>query len=71
MSAITVTISSADQVMNPDYQLLSIDVVNEVNRIPYAQIILLDGDAAKQEFAISNEAFFEPGKEIEIKLEVK
>jgi Rhs element Vgr protein len=39
-----------------------------VNRIPYAQLILLDGDAAQQQFSISDEAFFEPGKEIEVKL---
>lgn len=68
MSTVTATISSAHQVMPATYELLSIDVVNEVNRIPYAQITILDGDAAKQKFAISDTAFFEPGKEIEIKL---
>ena len=68
MSAVTVTILSESKVMDPVYEVLSIDVVKEVNRIPYAQIILLDGDAAKQQFAISDEPFFEPGKKIEIKL---
>ncbi|NEQ75370.1 MAG: type VI secretion system tip protein VgrG [Okeania sp. SIO2C9] len=47
---------------------MSIDIIKEVNKIPSAQIILLDGDAAKQEFAISNTDFFKPGKTIEIKL---
>jgi len=68
MSVVTVTILSDNTKMPPEYQILSIDVVNEVNRIPYAQITLLDGDPAKQKFAISDEAFFQPGKEIEIKL---
>jgi len=47
---------------------MSIDVIKEVNKIPRAQLILLDGDAPKQEFAISDTEFFKPGKEIEIKL---
>ena len=68
MSVVTATISSNHTVMPSEYELLSIDVVNEVNRIPYAQITLLDGDAAKQKFAISDGAFFQPGKEIDIKL---
>lgn len=68
MSTVTAIVSSSGSVMDPSYQVLSIDVVREVNRIPYAQLVLLDGDAAKQKFVISDTAFFEPGKEIEIKL---
>jgi Rhs element Vgr protein len=68
MSTVTATISNNGQVMDPSYQLLSIDIVKEVNRIPYARIVLLDGDAAKQKFAISDDTFFEPGQKIEIKL---
>ena len=68
MSAITATIKSNNQVMDPAYELLSIDIVKEVNRIPYAVLTLLDGSAAQQKFAISDGAFFEPGKAIEIKL---
>ncbi|WP_099084492.1 type VI secretion system tip protein VgrG, partial [Nostoc linckia] len=47
---------------------MSIDIIKEVNKIPIAQIILLDGDATKREFAISNTDFFQPGNNIEIKL---
>ncbi len=74
MSAVTTTISSKEKnkptvkVMDSNYEVLSIDIVKEVYRIPYAQIVLLDGDAAKQKFAISDDGFFEPGREIEIKL---
>ena len=68
MSVVTSTILSAGQSMDPTFELLSVDIVREVNRIPYAQLVLLDGDAAQQEFPISNAPFFEPGKEIEIKL---
>ncbi len=54
--------------MSPDYALLSIDIIKEVNRLPYAAISLIDGDAAKQTFVISDTDFFKPGKEVEVKL---
>ena len=54
--------------MDPLYELLSLDITKEVNRIPYAQIILLDGDLVHNTLPISDTAFFEPGKTIEIKL---
>lgn len=65
---VTVTILSEGSTMNPEYNVMSIDIIKEVNKIAIAQIILLDGDAAKREFAISNTDFFQPGKNIEIKL---
>ena len=68
MSVVTATISSTGKVMDPAYELLSIDVSKEVNRISDAQLVLLDGDVAQQKFAISDTVFFEPGKEVEIKL---
>lgn len=48
-------------------QVLGISVEKELNRIPWAKIVLLDGDPASQDFVISNEEFFVPGKKIEIK----
>ena len=68
MSVVTPTILSQGKPMDPAYSLVSLDISKEVNRIPHARLLLLDGDVAEQEFAISNTAFFEPGKEIEIKL---
>ena len=50
---VTATILSDRDKMNPEYNVMSIDIIKEVNKIPIAQIVLLDGDAAKQEFAIS------------------
>jgi Rhs element Vgr protein len=49
------------------YQLLSIAVTREVNRIPSATLVFVDGEPSKQSFDISNKPDFEPGKEIEIK----
>ncbi len=68
MSVVTPTILSGGQEMKPTFGLLSIDIRREVNRVPQADLALLDGDAAEQKFEISNDDFFKPGKKIEIKL---
>ncbi len=67
-TVITATILSGGTQISQTYHVLSVVVSNEVNRIPSATIILSDGDTATQNFAISSEAVFEPGKEIEIQL---
>lgn len=52
------------EAMNVEYQVLSISVTREVNRIPAARIVLRDGEASEQDFAISNKDDFKPGKKI-------
>ena len=68
MSVATPTILSEGKKIDPGYELISIDIRNEVNRIPYAHLTLVDGDVEHRTFPISDTDFFEPGKEIEIKL---
>ncbi len=45
----------------------SISVAKEINRIPTATLIVGDGDATTQDFALSNEDLLIPGKKVEIK----
>jgi len=66
-SVATFTILSGGSEVSKEYHVLSIVVNKEVNRIPSATIILLDGEVSKESFTISSAADFEPGKEIEIK----
>lgn len=49
------------------YNVLSIVVDKSINKIPFAQLIFKDGDAASENFALSNEDIFIPGKNIEIR----
>jgi len=49
------------------FQLFHITVEKEINRIPFAQLIYRDGEASTQDFELSNEPLFAPGKQIEIK----
>ncbi|QKX07311.1 type VI secretion system tip protein VgrG [Aquimarina sp. TRL1] len=52
--------------LSKQYQVKTIQVSKEVNKIPTASLVLLDGEPSKQDFQLSNEAFFTPGSEIEI-----
>jgi Rhs element Vgr protein len=54
--------------IDPSYQVISISVSREVNRIPTAKIIIRDGEAAERDFEISNSDDFLPGKKIRIKI---
>jgi uncharacterized protein involved in type VI secretion and phage assembly len=54
--------------MDPAYQVVSIDVWTEVDRVPRAELRVRDGDAAQRRFAISDTPFFVPGADVEIKL---
>lgn len=49
------------------YQIKNISVEKEINRIPFAQLVFFDGEAASQDFNLSNEDLLIPGKKIEIK----
>ena len=48
--------------------VFTITVARQFNKIATAKIVLLDGNAADREFALSNEDLFIPGNEIEIQL---
>ena len=53
--------------LSGEYQISSIDISKEINRISSATIIFIDGNPSKQEFTLSNNADLDPGNEIEIK----
>lgn len=63
----TFEVLSNGNVIDSTYQIFSIIVSSCVNRIPFAKLIIRDGDAASGSFEISDANAFEPGAEIEIK----
>src|SRR5688500_17040417 len=54
--------------VNPSYQVLSISITKEINHIPFAKIVIRDGEAADMNFEISNGNDFIPGKKITIEI---
>ncbi|MEM8998645.1 MAG: type VI secretion system tip protein VgrG [Bacteroidota bacterium] len=65
---ISFTILSEGTEIPSTYEVLSIRTEQFVNRVAEAEIVLRDGNTAKQTFAISDSDTFKPGNEIEIKL---
>jgi len=69
MPVVTATIAhKTEGVMPVTFEVLSLDIEREVNRVPRCDLRLLDGDLAKATFPISDTAFFEPGAELTISL---
>ena len=64
---ITFSVLTEGQELSKAYEVKSIAVTKEVNKVPTAKIVLIDGEASSREFKLSNEDLFIPGKKIEIK----
>ena len=56
------------QVANPAYELLSMVITREINRVPTATIVFKDGDPSVKTFALSEQPDFVPGTPVVIKL---
>ncbi|MEZ4794833.1 MAG: type VI secretion system tip protein VgrG [Flavobacteriaceae bacterium] len=65
LATFTVLIDGTE--LSAKYQVKTIVVEKEVNRIPFAQLVFFDGEASQQDFKLSNEDLLIPGKEVEIK----
>ena len=57
-----------DSPVDSSFQVLSISVTKEINRIPVARIVFRDGDASERNFSLSNEDVFVPGKKIKVNI---
>ena len=62
----TFTVKAAGRELGAEYGIVSIEIRREVNRVPKATIVLVDGDASQQTFATSEEDTLLPGVEVEI-----
>jgi len=65
---VTFAIQVDGQTIDATFQIMSISIMKEVNRIPVARIIVRDGDAAQRKFEVSDGSTFVPGKEIVINI---
>jgi Rhs element Vgr protein len=66
-STVLTTLVKVDNADMPEkYKAEAIVIMNEVNRMPYAKLVIIDGSAAGERFEASNDALFMPGKEVEI-----
>jgi len=63
---VTATVLVEGKEIPGKYQLAGISIVTEINKIPGATLILLDGEPNREDFEISDGGDFLPGKKIEI-----
>ena len=63
---VTFTVKTGGAAIKDTYGVMSVVVHKSVNKIPTAKITLSDGDAAMEDFEISNTEDFAPGVEVEI-----
>lgn len=63
---ITFTIKVDGNTISDKYQFVSLSIKKEINRIPSASLVLIDGDPSSGQFEASSSDTFVPGKVIEI-----
>lgn len=49
-----------------EYHLMSVSVVHRYNKVSYARLVYLDGAPSEEDFPLSNQDIFVPGREVEI-----
>ncbi len=67
-AVVTCKIKIDDEELEAGMPITSVVIDREVNKIPLAIITIVDGDVSRQDFTISNQDKFIPGKIIEILL---
>jgi len=65
---VTQAILSEGNEVPGDILINQIQIFKEVNRIPWARMVILDGEVSTENFEISSSDYFVPGKEIEIQV---
>ena len=65
-ASVTFSVKVGGTAVPQTMEIFSATVTREINRIPSAKLVILDGEPAKGNFAVSAADTFLPGKEIEI-----
>ncbi|HEY6505762.1 MAG TPA: type VI secretion system tip protein VgrG [Chitinophagaceae bacterium] len=65
-TAITFTVKINGNAIPKTFEVYSLTIIKEANRVPSAKVTLVDGSPAKEKFSASNDALFVPGQQIEL-----
>jgi len=63
---VTLKITSGGSAIADTVEVVSVSVRSEIDKIPFAEIVVLDGDMSRQTFDVSDSDAFKPGSEIAI-----
>ena len=67
-NTVRIIIYSNGKKIDESYRIVSVAIQKKINTIPFAKIVLLDGDIASGDFPISDKDDFKPGREIKIEV---
>ena len=65
-NTVKITVLSGGKKIDETYGIVSVTIHKKINTVPYAKLVLMDGDIASGDFPISNTDDFKPGQEIKI-----
>lgn len=68
MDVVSLLIKVDGEEISREYHVTSLTILQEINKIPTANLVVIDGEASKQDFPISSTGQFVPGRKIEIEL---
>lgn len=63
---VRLTLQSEGKKIPDSIQVISVTINRSINKVPFAKIVLIDGDMPEQDFPVSNSDNFKPGKKITI-----
>ena len=64
-------VTAAGEPIPAEFLVASVEVVRQVGRVPYARIVLIDGDLPSRTFPAANSDAFAPGADISISVRVE
>lgn len=65
-AAITFTVKINGKAIPKTFEVHSLTIIKEANRVPSAKVTLVDGSPSKEKFNASNDALFVPGQPVEL-----
>src|SRR5258707_13019426 len=67
---VTIAISTGDagSPLDPTIRVMSVSINKEINKIPFAKLVILDADPAAKDFPVSDLGTLVPGEKIQIEL---
>src|SRR4051812_10325031 len=65
---VTMKLLVDDKDLSDKYQIVTMTIQQEINKIPTVHIMIVDGEVNEKDFKASSSDDFKPGKKIEIQL---
>ena len=69
MDGLRLSVQCGESLLDPAFEVLEVEVRRELNRVPEARLVLLDGGGAQARFTLSDSNLLLPGRPVRISLQ--